>query len=94
MVDPQRVWTPSIAPSGLAIYTGDRFPQWQGNLFAGGLVSRDIRRLELDEAGNVKVESQISIGQRVRDVRQGPDGYLYVLTDEFPGKLLRLEPEI
>lgn len=93
MVEPKRVWTPSIAPSGLAIYTSDRFPQWRGNLFVGGLVSRSIRRLELDGAGNVKAESQIPIGQRVRDVRQGPDGYLYVLTDENPGQLLRLEPE-
>ncbi len=93
MVDPKQVWTPAIAPSGLAIYTGDRFGQWRGNLFAGGLVSRNIRRLELDEAGNVKAESQIPIGQRVRDVRQGPDGYLYVLTDANPGQLLRLEPE-
>jgi aldose sugar dehydrogenase len=54
MVDPKVVWTPSIAPSGLAIYNGDRFPAWQGDLFAGGLVSKDIRRLDLDDAGNVK----------------------------------------
>ncbi|WP_110988636.1 PQQ-dependent sugar dehydrogenase [Acaryochloris thomasi] len=91
MVDPKRVWTPSIAPSGLAIYTGDQIPQWRGNLFAGGLVSRSIRRLELDESGSVTAESQITIGQRVRDIRQGPDGYLYVLTDANSGQLLRLE---
>jgi aldose sugar dehydrogenase len=93
MVDPKVVWTPAIAPSGLAIYTGDRFPAWQGNLFVGGLVSKDIRRLDLDEAGNVKSQEAISIGQRVRDVRQGPDGLLYVLTDESDGRLIRLEPQ-
>jgi aldose sugar dehydrogenase len=92
MVDPKVVWTPSIAPSGLAIYTGDRFPAWQGDLFAGGLVSKDIRRLDLDDAGNVKSQEAISIGQRVRDVRQGPDGLLYVLTDESDGRLIRLNP--
>jgi aldose sugar dehydrogenase len=92
MVDPKVVWTPAIAPSGLAIYNGDRFPAWQGNLFAGGLVSKDIRRLDLDDAGNVKSQEAISIGQRVRDVRQGPDGLLYVLTDESDGRLIRLEP--
>jgi aldose sugar dehydrogenase len=93
MVDPKVVWTPAIAPSGLAIYTGDRFPAWQGNLFVGGLVSKDIRRLDLDDAGNVKSQEAISIGQRVRDVRQGPDGLLYVLTNESDGRLIRLEPQ-
>lgn len=93
VMDPQRVWTPVIAPSGLAVYTGDRLEGWQGNIFAGGLVSRDIRRLVLDDQGNVIAESRIPIGQRVRDVRQGPDGYLYVLTDANSGQLLRLTPE-
>ncbi|MEG3851328.1 PQQ-dependent sugar dehydrogenase [Microcoleus sp. herbarium19] len=92
MVDPKVVWTPATAPSGLAVYTGDRFPAWRGNLFAGGLVSQDVRRIELDAAGNVRSQEQIRIGQRVRDVRQGPDGLLYVLTDESDGKLIRLEP--
>ena len=91
MVDPKLIWTPSIAPSGLAFYSSDRVAQWQGNLFAGGLVSQDVRRIELDEAGNVVEEESISIGQRVRDVRQGPDGGLYVLTDEPNGQLIRLE---
>lgn len=92
MIDPDVVWTPAIAPSGLAVYTGEQFPEWQGDLFAGGLVSRDIRHLELDESGSVVNEATISIGQRVRDVRQGPDGLLYVLTDESNGQLIRLEP--
>ncbi|MEL6439731.1 MAG: PQQ-dependent sugar dehydrogenase [Cyanobacteria bacterium J06621_8] len=92
MIDPKVVWTPAIAPSGLAVYTGDRFPQWQGDLFAGGLVSQDVRYLDLDSAGNIVQERSISIGQRVRDVRQSPDGMLYVLTDDVNGKLIRIEP--
>ena len=92
LVDPKVIWTPSIAPSGLAFYNGDRFPQWRGNLFAGGLVSQDIRRIELDEGGNVIAQHSIPIAQRVRDVRQGPDGLLYILTDDPNGQLIRLEP--
>ncbi|MGF1568016.1 MAG: PQQ-dependent sugar dehydrogenase [Nodosilinea sp.] len=92
MVDPSEVWTPSIAPSGLAVYRGDRYPQWQGQLFAGGLVSQDVRRLELDAEGNVVSQVAIPIGERVRDVRQGPDGFLYILTDAPTGRLIRLEP--
>ncbi|MGC8712024.1 MAG: PQQ-dependent sugar dehydrogenase [Leptodesmis sp.] len=93
MVDPKVVWTPATAPSGLAIYSGDRFPDWQGDLFAGGLVSRDVRRINLDAIGKVLGQQAIAIGQRVRDVRQGPDGLLYILTDESEdGRLIRLEP--
>ncbi len=92
MVDPKVVWTPAIAPSGLALYTGDRFPEWTGDLFAGGLVSQDVRHLDLDAEGNVINQESISIGQRVRDVRQSPEGMLYVLTDSPNGKLLRIEP--
>jgi aldose sugar dehydrogenase len=91
-IDPKLVWTPSIAPSGLAVYRGDRVPQWQGDLWAGGLVSQDIRRIDVDESGKVVGQEEIPIGQRVRDVRQGADGWLYVLTDESNGQLLRLEP--
>jgi glucose/arabinose dehydrogenase len=62
MVDPKLVWTPAIAPSGLVIYDSDRVPQWQGDLFAGGLVSRDIRHIELDKSGNVvKKHPSISV---------------------------------
>ncbi|MDV2991094.1 MAG: Aldose sugar dehydrogenase YliI [Chroococcidiopsis sp. SAG 2025] len=92
MVDPKLVWTPSIAPSGLAFYSGDKFPQWQGDLFAGGLVSQDVRHIDLDAQGNVVNQQAIEIGQRVRDVRQSPDGLLYVLTDDNNGQLIRLEP--
>ena len=91
--EPKLVWTPSIAPSGLAFYYGDRIVRWQGDLFAGGLVSRDVRRIDLDEAGNILGEESIPIGQRVRDVRQGLDGRLYVLTDEQNGQLIAIEPE-
>ena len=92
MEDPKVVWTPAIAPSGLAFYNSDRFPQWQGDLFAGGLVSQDVRRINLDDKNKVLDEESIPIGQRVRDVRQSPDGMLYVLTDEVNGKLIRIEP--
>jgi glucose/arabinose dehydrogenase len=92
MVDARRVWTPAIAPSGLAVASG-RVPQWRGELFAGGLVSGDVRRLRLDPQGRVVAEERISIGQRVRDIREGPDGFLYVLTDGGgDGELIRLEP--
>lgn len=91
MVDPLQIWTPAIAPSGLTIYNGDRHPEWQGTIFAGGLVDRGIRHLRLDENNQIIDETTISIGQRVRDVRQGPDGHVYVLTDQNNGQLLRLE---
>jgi glucose/arabinose dehydrogenase len=83
MVDPEVVWTPAIAPSGLAIYHGD--------LFAGGLVSRAVHHIQLDESGQVTDQRAIAIGQRVRDVRDGPDGHLYVLTDAPQGQLIRLD---
>ncbi|MCA2508655.1 MAG: PQQ-dependent sugar dehydrogenase [Microcystis sp. M54BS1] len=92
LIDPKTIWTPAIAPSGLVFYTGNRFPNWQGNLFAGGLVSRDIRRLEMDKSGEIINQEAIPIGQRVRDVRQSADGFLYLLTDEGNGQLIRLEP--
>ncbi|AFY58690.1 glucose/sorbosone dehydrogenase [Rivularia sp. PCC 7116] len=90
--EPKVVWTPSIAPSGLAFYSGDRFGIWKGDLFAGGLVSNDVRRIDLDANGNVLKEESIPIGRRVRDVRQSPDGGLYVLTDEQDGQLISIEP--
>lgn len=92
MADPKRVWTPSKAPSGLAYYTGDRYPGWRGSLFSGALKLGQIRRLTLD-GDRVVDEDKLTIGARVRDVRQGPDGYLYVLTDEDNGRLLRILPQ-
>jgi glucose/arabinose dehydrogenase len=89
--DPVVVWTPSIAPSGLALYTGDEFPHWQGDLFSGALKYEQVRRLDLHN-GRVVGQEKLSIGKRVRDVRQGPDGGLYLLTDEAHGELLRILP--
>lgn len=93
MVDPVLVWYPSvIGASGLMIYTGDRFPEWRNAIFAGGLATQDIRRIALDSDGKVAQHESLRIGQRVRDVRQGPDGLIYVLTDEIHGRVFRLEP--
>jgi glucose/arabinose dehydrogenase len=92
MVGPKTYWTPSPAPSGLAFYNSNRVPDWQGDLFSGELVEQSVRHINLDAKGNVTSQNLINIGQRVRDVRQGPDGLLYVLTDEQDGKLIRLEP--
>jgi len=89
--DPLIVWTPSKAPSGLAFYTGDIFPEWRGDLFSGALKYQHVRRIDLEQ-GKVVKQRTLDIGARVRDVRQGPDGYLYVLTDEADGKLLRIVP--
>jgi aldose sugar dehydrogenase len=90
--DPLINWTPSKAPSGLAFYTGDRYPDWKGNLFSGALVFGQVRRIVLDGA-RVVDEQKLTIGNRVRDVRQGPDGYLYVLIDSGEGSLLRILPD-
>jgi glucose/arabinose dehydrogenase len=89
---PLHVWVPSIAPSGMAFYEGERFPRWRGNLFVGALVDRSLVRLELDGERVVREERllQGSLG-RIRDVRSGPDGYLYLLTDAPAGVLARLE---
>ena len=84
-------WTPVIAASGMTFYTKDLFPSWRGNLLVGGLVARAVVRLELD-GERVTGEERIGLGARVRDVREGPDGAVYVLTDQADGKLLRLTP--
>lgn len=86
-------WDPSIAPSGMAFYTGDKFPAWKGNLFVGGLRGQLVARLEL-KGDKVVHEERILRGlrERIRDVRQGPDGYLYLLTDTDPGRILKVEP--
>jgi glucose/arabinose dehydrogenase len=93
MAQPIHVWTPSIAPSGMAFYTGSRFPGWKNNLFVGALAHELLVRLEWQYNGIVREERLLekSVG-RVRDVRNGPDGYLYLLTDSSKGRLLRLEP--
>jgi glucose/arabinose dehydrogenase len=90
---PVAYWVPSISPSGMAFSTGETFPGWKGNLFIGALSGKQLRRVVLDGTRVVRQEVllQDTLG-RIRDVRQGPDGNLWLLTDEDPGGLYRLEP--
>lgn len=92
MDQPVTYWVPSISPSGLTVYSGDRFPAWRGNVFLGALSGLDLRRIEVVNGRVTHQEVMALTGgpRRIRDVRQGPDGLLYVLTDF--GALLRLEP--
>ena len=77
----------------MTFYTGDKFPAWKGNLFVGALKFQLLVRLEVDGNRIVKEERLLEgMGERIRDVVQGPDGYLYLLTDEDDGRILRLEP--
>lgn len=86
-------WTPSIAASGLAIYRGAAFPDWQGDLFAGALIEKSVRRIDLENGRVVGQDILLrELDERIRDVRVGPDGFIYVLTDSKDGKLLRLVP--
>jgi glucose/arabinose dehydrogenase len=85
-------WDPSIATSGMAFYSGDLLPAWRGNLLVGALAAQSLARLSLD-GETVTGEERIPIGARVRDVRQGPDGAVYIVTDEANGRILRLSPE-
>ena len=93
MAQPVHYWVPSISPSGLMIYDADRFPAWQGSFFAGALSGELLVRLEV-AGGRVVVEERMleDLEERFRDVRQGPDGLIYLLTDHPDGMLLRLEP--
>ncbi|WP_230534111.1 PQQ-dependent sugar dehydrogenase [Microvirga roseola] len=84
-------WTPVISPSGMDFYTGDLFSGWQGSMLIGGLTAQGVVRLTL-EGQDVADEERIPLGQRIRDVKQGPDGAIYVLTDEDDGEILRLTP--
>jgi len=98
MAQPLHYWVPSIAPSGMAFLTSERYGKsWQGNLFVGSLKFGYLDRIELSEpfGGKVLRESKLltEVGERIRDVRQGPDGLLYVLTDSRDGKLIRLLPD-
>jgi glucose/arabinose dehydrogenase len=108
MKDPLAVWTPAIAPSGLTVYRGKVYPQWDGDVFAGALRIDGqpnpgaLLRIDLDDSGNVLGQERIDLGAaRVRDVRTGPDGKLYVvLTDtanfrdrgQRNGRIVRLDP--
>jgi len=97
---PAVIWLPSIAPTGLTFYTGDRFPAWKGNLFVGSARRGEVpgtggleRVVFNDKLGETRRETLLTqLHQRIRDVRQGPDGLLYVITDEDDGALLRIEP--
>ena len=96
---PKLFWVPSITTSGIAFYTGDRFPAWKNNLFVGSMTvgrisgTGHLERIVFNEKGEQRRESLITdLHQRIRDVRQGPDGLLYLLTDEDAGAILKIEP--
>lgn len=92
LADAIKQWTPVISPSGMLFYTGDLLPAWRGNVLIGSLTQRALVRLRIDGA-RVVGEEIIPLGARIRDVEQGPDGAVYLLTDEQDGKVLRLRPE-
>ncbi len=93
MEQPAYYWDPSIAPSGMAFYTGDKHPAWRGNLFVGALKCRLIRRLILDGDKVIAEEPLLKgLGQRIRAIRQSPSGELYFLTDSRKGAVMRLVP--
>ena len=93
MAQPLHYWDPSIAPSGMAFYTGAEFPKWQGSLFVGALKLRKLVRLEIENGKVVSEEDLLtSLKERIRDVRTGPDGTLWLLTDSPQGKVYRVVP--
>ena len=92
MEQPVHYWVPSIAPSGMAFHSGHAYPAWKGQLFVGALKATQLVRLEVQPDGKVLAEERIAIGKRVRDVREGPDGGLYLVTDEDAGEILRVVP--
>lgn len=93
MEQPVHYWDPSIAPSGMTFYTGDKFPAWRGDLLVGALKFQLISRLTVN-GDSVSEQERIlgELDERIRDVRQGPDGYVYLLTDSPNGRILRIEP--
>jgi aldose sugar dehydrogenase len=93
MIDSIWHWTPSIATSGMMFYTGDLFPQWKGSLFNGALKLQLVSRVTLDGDKAVKEERMLQdLNERIRDLRQGPDGAIYLLTDNIDGRILRMAP--
>ncbi len=95
MEPPVKVWVPSIATSGLLLYTGDAFPRWKGNLFSGGMAGEQLARLTLDGRRVMAEETLVQRQGRIRDVRQGPDGFIYLAIDHRQGEpsaIVRLEP--
>ena len=96
MTQPLHVWTPSIAPSGLAIYEGDLFPEWQGDLFVGDLNNQHVKRLRLESDSGVALTEETiftEVNARVRDVRISPRGEIYVITDGDNGTIFRVSPK-
>ena len=94
MEDPFFVWSPSISPAGMIFYTGEQFPNWKGDLIVGALRGAEIQRLIFNDRGLLVRQQPLlrELRQRIREVKQGPDGLIYLLTDEWDGALLRLEP--
>lgn len=94
MEQPLYYWTPSIAPGGMALYDGTLFPEWRGSLFVAALAEKSVRRVPIDDAGKPGAQETlfVEVDQRMRDVRAGPDGALYLVTDEPEGQLLRVSP--
>lgn len=95
MEQPVHVWVPSIGASGLLLYTGSAFPQWRGNAFAGGMAGEQLVRLTFDGRRVTSVETLVQRRGRIRDVRQGPDGFIYLAIDDrqgAPTPVVRLEP--
>ena len=95
LTQPLYIWTPSIAPSGLAIYEGELFPNWQGNLFVGALNDKNVKRLVLNKNRVIIEEEALfnEIGNRVRDIRVSPRGEIYIITDGEKGALFRVSPK-
>ena len=93
MAPPLHYWVPSIAPSGFAWYGGDKFPAWQGKLLVGALVDKEVRLLSLED-GAIVDEAPLfaELGERIRDVKEGSDGFVYLLTDAEAGALIRVTP--
>lgn len=89
--DAVRVWSPVISPSGMIFYTGDGFPEWRGSAIIGGLSAHDLVRITIED-GQVTGEERVPLPDRIRDVEQGPDGMVYVLTDRSDGSVWRLQP--
>ena len=93
MAQPQHYWVPSIAPCGLTVYHGALFPEWEGDLFVGALAGQLVKRVKIRDDHVVEEETLLDeLGVRIRDIRTGPDGALYVLTNGLPGKIIRILP--
>jgi glucose/arabinose dehydrogenase len=92
--EPVTIWVPSIGISGMIFYTGDKFPQWKGNILVGGLSGLSVHRIGFNEKGGLLGREAMfgTVRQRIRDIRQGPDGNIYLAVDANPGGILRVEP--